>query len=363
MISRAGDVALVAGIALTYGRFQTLDLAELFQAVSMNAGTVPGKDISLAAIGCWFVAAATLKSAQFPFHSWLPLTMETPTPVSALMHAGIVNAGGYLMIRMSPILAQAPEALAALAWIGAVTAVIGSLSMMTQNSIKQSLAYSTIAQMGFMMLQCGLGAFTAAMYHLVAHSLYKAYAFLSTGSVVAESAARQGATRSEVDLRRSWIALTTSVVLATISYLVIFQWWLAVDRVASPGVGHGSHAWIFGVTLCLAMATWGWNALTLGANRNLVATSLGIGGLCLVYVVGYLAIEGLVGSTMPRIALVPAATVVVGFVLLAFCSLFALHLTLLHGRSPRWLQALRVHAANGFYVDAMIRRLAQQIAN
>jgi NAD(P)H-quinone oxidoreductase subunit 5 len=289
--------------------------------------------------------------------------METPTPVSALMHAGIVNAGGYLVIRLSPLLVQAPEALAALAWIGAVTAVFGSLSMMTQNSIKQSLAYSTIAQMGFMMLQCGLGTFTAAMYHLVAHSLYKAHAFLSTGSVVSQSLASKGAPRVAIDLRRNWIALAMSVAFTTLSYAAISRWVRVDDGVVPAIVSNGSQAWIFGVTLCLGIATWAWNVLSLGTIQRFLVTSLGICGLCLAYLVGYVAIDAIVGSTMPRFVPAPASTVVVGFVLLAFFSLLMLHLALLRDRSPRWLQALRVHAANGFYVDAIIRRLAQQIAN
>jgi len=131
------------------------------------------------------VIAASLESAQFPFHSWLPDTMETPTPVSALMHAGIINAGGFLVVRLSPILINAPAALNTLAIVGAFTALFASVVMLTQTSVKRSLAYSTIAQMGFMMLQCGLGAFALATLHLVAHSLYKAHAFLSSGSVVA----------------------------------------------------------------------------------------------------------------------------------------------------------------------------------
>jgi NAD(P)H-quinone oxidoreductase subunit 5 len=103
------------------------------------------------------VAGALLKSAQFPFHSWLPDTMETPTPVSALMHAGIINAGGFLIVRLSPVIASAPMALNALAIVGALTALFASVVMLTQTNVKRSLAYSTIAQMGFMMLQCGSG--------------------------------------------------------------------------------------------------------------------------------------------------------------------------------------------------------------
>ncbi len=133
--------------------------------------------------GVSLVLGVMTKSAQFPFHFWLPKTMETPTPVSALMHAGIINAGGFLVIRMGSFLNQLPWALNSLAIVGGVTAFFGSFVMLSQTNIKRSLAYSTISQMGFMMLQCGLGAFTIAIVHIVGHAFYKAHSFLSSGSV------------------------------------------------------------------------------------------------------------------------------------------------------------------------------------
>ena len=99
------------------------------------------------------------------------------------MHAGIVNAGGYLLIRLSPLVLLAPSALQTLAVMGTVTACLGVVVMTTQTSVKKTLAYSTVAQMGFMMLQCGLGAFSLAMLHILAHSMYKAHAFLGSGTI------------------------------------------------------------------------------------------------------------------------------------------------------------------------------------
>ncbi len=125
-----------------------------------------------------------LKSAMLPLHGWLLEVMETPTPVSALLHAGIINAGGFLVLRLSDVLLLATPALETMAVIGGATALIASLVMLTQTAIKVQLAWSTIAQMGFMLLQCGLGAFSAALLHIVAHSLYKAHAFLASGSVM-----------------------------------------------------------------------------------------------------------------------------------------------------------------------------------
>jgi len=134
----------------------------LFDAAAEQAqiGIEPTSGVSLAAF--LLVITALTKSAQVPFHIWLPLTMETPTPVSALMHAGIVNAGGYLIIRTSPIVALQPWAMTLLVIVGGFTACFAAIIMTTQTSVKKKLAYSTISQMGFMLLQCGLGAFSAA---------------------------------------------------------------------------------------------------------------------------------------------------------------------------------------------------------
>mgnify|MGYP003341720131 CR=1 FL=1 len=105
-------------------------------------------------------------------------------------HAGIINAGGFLVIRLSPLFAHAPAALALLALVGAFTAAFGAVVMLIQPGVKRALAYSTVAQMGFMLLQCGLGAFGLALLHLAAHSLYKAHAFLHAGSTVDRKSTR-----------------------------------------------------------------------------------------------------------------------------------------------------------------------------
>ena len=185
IISRLGDACLLGVIALVYQQFGTGNFAALFAAAKeLHAAGHNAASLNVSVICFLLVAGAMLKSAQFPFHSWLPDTMETPTPVSALMHAGIINAGGFLIIRLSPVVTLSPAALSLLASFGAFTALFASLVMLTHASIKRSLAFSTVAQMGFMMLECGLGAFPLAVLHLVAHSLYKAHAFLSSGSIV-----------------------------------------------------------------------------------------------------------------------------------------------------------------------------------
>ena len=137
-------------------------------------------------LGVLVVLAALSRSAQVPFHRWLPATLAAPTPVSALLHAGVVNAGGILIIRMAP-LATDDLARALTIVAGAATMAYGAAVMIVKPDVKGALAHSTTAQMGFMILTCGLGLWAAAVIHLVAHGFYKATLFLSSGSAVARA--------------------------------------------------------------------------------------------------------------------------------------------------------------------------------
>lgn len=179
IISRTGDVALIGAVVLLAISFGTGDIATIL--AEAHKGEALPTTIAATAL---LALAALLKSAQFPTHGWLTEVMETPTPVSALLHAGVVNAGGFLLIRFADVMLQAPVVLAVLVMIGGFTALFGSLVMLTQSAVKTSLAWSTVAQMGFMILQCGLALFPIALLHIVAHSLYKAHAFLSSGSAI-----------------------------------------------------------------------------------------------------------------------------------------------------------------------------------
>ena len=186
LVSRLGDLALLAGIFLTYDTFHSLEFDRIFEVYNAWP-SFRQESTRMEWIVLFFVMGAMIKSAQFPFHFWLPDTMATPTPVSAMMHAGIINAGGFLMIRLSPLLQSVEVGPAVLIIAGATTSVYGALSMITQSNIKRKLGYSTISQMGMMLFACGLGAYGVALLHIFAHSFYKAHAFLSTGGLVDEA--------------------------------------------------------------------------------------------------------------------------------------------------------------------------------
>ena len=184
VIARIGDVALAGAAALLVAGYGTTDIGTILH--DARAGL--GGSFAYAAAAL-IAVAALLKSAQFPTHGWLTEVMETPTPVSALLHAGVINAGGFLLIRFADVMLLAPDVLAFLVMAGGFTAIFGALVMLTQPAVKTSLAWSTVAQMGFMILECGLALFPLALLHIVAHSLYKAHAFLSSGGAVDNVAA------------------------------------------------------------------------------------------------------------------------------------------------------------------------------
>ncbi len=190
IVHRVGDVAFLCGLVLTYHYFGTLEFTELFQRASEQAHVIsllPANLLDVSAtsvITVLIFIGAMAKSAQFPLHVWLPDTMDSPTPVSALMHAGIVNAGGFLLNRLAPLYALSPEVLHIVFIVGAATVLLGASMMLVQNDIKKMLGFSTMGQMGYMIMECGLGAFALAIFHLIAHGLFKASLFLSAGAVI-----------------------------------------------------------------------------------------------------------------------------------------------------------------------------------
>jgi NADH-quinone oxidoreductase subunit L len=185
---RIGDLPMVLAAILLYQAFGTWSLPEIFVHVAAAPATTTLFDLPLTeTVGLLVGLAAFARSAQFLLHTWLPYSMDGPTPVSALMHAGIVNAGGFIINRFAPVYMHTGEALHWIFFVGLVTSIIGSVLMLTQNDIKKSLGYSTMGQMGFMIMECGVGAFSLAIYHLIAHGLFKGTLFLGAGGVINEA--------------------------------------------------------------------------------------------------------------------------------------------------------------------------------
>jgi len=180
IVTRLGDFGFLAAILVLYAQTGTFDTQAIYQIVA--AGTLAGSTITWVAIGIFSGAAG--KSAQFPLHVWLPDAMEGPTPVSALIHAAtMVAAGVFLVARFYPVFSHSPEALTVVAVIGAFTAIFAASIGLVMNDIKRVLAYSTISQLGYMMLGLGVGGVAFGIFHLFTHAFFKALLFLGSGSV------------------------------------------------------------------------------------------------------------------------------------------------------------------------------------
>ena len=194
LVNAVADVGLALGIYLTWATFGTLDIRAILAAApdyadqTVNLLGFVGLDWQapiLSVIALLLFIGPIGKSAQIPLHVWLPFAMEAPTPVSALIHAAtMVNAGVYLLIRMGPLYLLAPDIMIVVAIVGGLTAVFAAVVALTQYDVKGSLAYSTISQLGFMVLACGVGAYGAAIFHLLTHGAMKSFLFLSAGSAL-----------------------------------------------------------------------------------------------------------------------------------------------------------------------------------
>ncbi len=186
IVNRIGDFGFLVGIFLLLANFGTLTFAEISSKLAANPAQNPVLTSGVLTIICLcLLLGAAGKSAQLPLYVWLPDAMEGPTPVSALIHAAtMVTAGVYLIARTHFLFDRAPIALATVAIVGAATALFAATIGLVQNDIKRVLAYSTISQLGYMFLACGVAAYSAAIFHLVTHSFFKALLFLAAGSVI-----------------------------------------------------------------------------------------------------------------------------------------------------------------------------------
>lgn len=335
LASRVADLCLFSGIALLVAAGLPLNLDEL--AVAVGAGPLPA---SAQAAAVLFAVAAALKCAQLPFHGWLTQVMEAPTPVSALLHAGIVNIGGLLLIRLAPLMVLANGAQTLLVVVGSVTAVVAALVMTTRVSVKVALAWSTCAQMGFMLLQCGLGAYQLALLHILAHSLYKAHAFLSSGSVVEVWQA------SKLAPRRHPVGL----------------WgWFGAAAAALALVG--AVAWAFGVSFTHEPALLAF-AFILGlALAPILVRARGAGAWAAAVAVPALYFTW--HAVFASIIAVPAAgsgiTLRVGIAMVSFAALFIAQAVMQAHPRGRLARTLYPRLFAGLYLDELFTRVTFRI--
>ncbi len=263
-VNRIGDAGFLMGILLAWTTFGTLDSLAIMRDAGRHAGdTVAlfgryGSVNTLTLITMLFLCGALAKSAQLPFHVWLPNAMEAPTPVSALIHAAtMVTAGVFLVARFAPLFDQAPVTRNVLVVAGASSAVFGAAVSMVQADIKRVLAYSTMSQLGYMMLACGLGAYGLAIFHMVAHAAFKSLLFLTAGTAIEEVAARHdfpAPVRSAGWLpARFWLLWGSAVALASMPPLVLIAGGKGLFQRVSPSE-HG-HPVFWALTWVAALMT------------------------------------------------------------------------------------------------------------
>jgi len=341
--ARAADVALIAAAILLAIGYGTTDIVTILGAARAGEGV----RAAIAAAGLLAIAAL-LKSAQFPLHGWLTEVMEAPTPVSALLHAGVINAGGFILIRFADVMLLAPGVLAVLVITGGFTALFGGLVMLTQPAVKTSLAWSTVAQMGFMIMQCGLALFPLALLHIVAHSLYKAHSFLASGGAVE---------RIAVARRPGPVAIPNAkavgrAFLVALAIYGVIGWAFGFHHKSPQAIALGAIL-IFGVAYLLAqgLADAAPRALTRRMAVYAVTASIGyftFYGLALWLTAGTLPPTPAPGPL--QWALIVLAVMSFGLVAVA------------QAMFPLWAYhpaaaGLRVHLSNGLYANAVFDRL------
>ncbi|MHB8481475.1 MAG: proton-conducting transporter transmembrane domain-containing protein [Nitrospiria bacterium] len=388
IVLRAGDVVFLSGIVLAYGLYGTLDFRELFTRATEAPASLslwPGGGFSVraaTAITLLIFVGAMSKSAQFPLHGWLPDSMYTPTPVSALMHAGIINAGGFLLNRLAPLYGLSPVTLHIVFAVGLLTALLGASMMLTQNDIKKTLGYSTIGQMGYMIMECGLGAFSLAIFHLIAHGLFKATIFLNSGHVI--HAARQEPRFPSKDettanagfLRLAWITGFVTTLILPLTIMLAAHGVLSLPFRNSQGIViFLFFSWVTSSQAILtlyrvrAVASWKVAALMLLTLLLVVSTYL-LAAESFTYflypvpgeVAAYFQAAALPGWLFDLMVGATALAVILGWILLYAKS---------HGRTllmPEWAQRrvnvlqvrLYILFMNRLYLDALALRFGRR---
>jgi NAD(P)H-quinone oxidoreductase subunit 5 len=337
IVSRLADLSLVVALVLIFQSAGTLNLTALADYLT-GLESLP-LALHWAAVLCAF--AAILKCAQIPLHGWLIQVMEAPTPVSALLHAGVVNIGGFFLIRLADLINSAAAAQTMLVIVGSVTAALSGLVMMTRISIKVRLAWSTCGQMGFMLMEIGLGLYELALLHLVAHSLYKAHAFLNAGNTVADSRKANFLAPSQARTLLTWQLLSVLVSAAIVAGSVTF-WQQHFTQLNLP------FAAALIVALGLAPLLW----FDYGkSSRLLLLAIVQVALLTQLYLLWHTLFAGLAPTA--RIA----SFELMVWVGLLFSSLYAAQIWLRAYPRGRVAAALYPWAYAGFYLDETFTRV------
>lgn len=355
VLHRIADASLLAAFVLIIRTLHTSQFAGIAPALAAVHGSLPE---TLQIASGLLVLSAILKSAQYPFHGWLIQVMEAPTPVSALLHAGIIYTGTFLLLRLASLMYRVVWTGNVLIITGLISILAASLMMMTATNIKGSLAYSTCAQMGFMLMECGLGLYSLALLHIVSHSVYKAHAFLSSDSTVDHF--RVPALPTVPKAMTVWKAIGSLALAALVA--------IGIGVVFGIPLFQPTPLMVMGVILTVALSHFLLQALNMG--------KIGVKGFLWVIIslsalisTAYFGLDALFSTVFG--ATLPAAHGSAGLVrdgLLGLIIVVFVGLLFVQQMLPRILrhplgQAIYVHLYNDLYIDMvftrMIRRFGQ----
>lgn len=351
IVARLADFTLLSAFVLIYLEFGNANLSYLFEQFQALSGDTLSANLQIAAL--LLVISAALKSVQLPFHGWLLDVMETPTPVSALLHAGLLNAGPFLIIRFAYLIDLSTVAWITLISIGALSALFGAIASTTQPSIKTALAYSSIGHMGFTLMLSGFGVYAASLLHLVAHSFYKAHAFLSSGSII-EKVQTKNASNVVRSGRSSRILL--GILIATVLFTATSYFW---------GITFQTEIQLLAIAAIILLGIVTVQVNAFDSNINTRSLLLLLLGSALVINLFFL-LERLTFATLsdqiPEIrAASTALLVVISIVLLLFTIVVGIQFyTVKHPVTPL-ARTIRVHIKNGLYLHILLDRIASAL--
>jgi NAD(P)H-quinone oxidoreductase subunit 5 len=343
LLSRVADACFISSIVIIGSELGTLRIDVV--TTLARAGGELSPTLHLATV--LLVFGVLLKSAQIPFHGWMQAVMEAPTPVSALLHAGVVNIGGFVMIRLAPLMAHAYIAQGILLGVGLFTTIVAALVMATRVAVKGVLAWSTIGQMGFMLVQCGLGAWHLALMHLLAHSLYKAHTFLSSGSVVQQWRASHLVHSKRV---RMWHLMAAAILVA----IAVAPFYLGTALTSEQIEGHVSSGIApLAFVLGLSFAPMIGRAIASGLRPLLIAMMFMFAASA-AYFGWHIAFEFLAPQLNAGVETSQLKwNIVVGGLIVLFLAQSVLQ-TRPNGAFSKWIQP---HLISGLYIDDWFTRV------
>lgn len=353
IVARMGDLMLMSAFTLIYLEFKNGNFGYIFEQLQQLDPNTISFRLELAAI--LLVVSAALKSVQVPFHGWLLDVMEAPTPVSALLHAGLLNAGPFLIIRFAFLIDMAENASMILITVGAVSALFGAIVATTQPALKTSLAYSSVGHMGFTLMLCGFGVYSAALLHLIAHSFYKAHAFLSSGSII-----ENVQTKNAVDYARLgnvWRMTIGLFATITLYFSIAYLW------------GTNAHT-EFQLLVISSIIFFGVLSIQVNAfdsnisARSIISLLIGSGIVINLFFIFEKVIDATIKSQIPEIREPSGSLMVISMIVLAafFMTVF-IPLSTRKLRHQKLAQQMGVHIRNGLYFNLIFDKMMNSLSN